>query len=708
MAGPSPDPNAPILPVDLRTLWRLLMEKKWVIAALVALCVAAGFTVASRLPRIYVATSTLQVEHEEQKLVKVDRRSPDSASYDEILKTIEQNLVSPALALRLAHHSELANDPAFLPDVERPATDARLRAAVSSKISASVRRGTRLIDVNVEDENPEMAQKIARLLVDEFLRGSVESRVQVSQVAHVFLREEAERLKARLARSENALQQYKEQHRAVSLEEKQNIVVERLKELSAKVTEAKTERLKLETDRAQLERMAGDTPANLLILPSIAGAAEVGELRTKISEKETEIAALSRRYKAEHPKYIQAASELSELQSGLDGAIVKAAALIGSAYEAAQTTESKLEQALRGQEELALELSKMAIPYVALERDVASDRSLYDALLARLKEAEVAQGVSQYAIHVVSPALVPEKPAKPNKRLIILISLCGGLALGCTFAMGAHLLDATLKTVDHAEQALGMHSLAAIPARGKTTLENARRLLMEKPQSAVAESFRALRTSLLFAGQGRGYSTILFTSAIPGEGKSFCAMNYAVALAQQGFRTLLIDADLRLPSIGRAFLGDERTTGLAEALLGECEFGSAVRLTSIENLSVLAAGRTVSNPSELIGKSNIAGWLQQLKERFDRIVIDTAPVHAVSETLLLAPHAEAVCFVVRARKTPAAAALRAVRKICGCGASLAGFVLNGVPLGNGGYYYHYHAPGYGGDEVYGGSTAAKG
>ena len=691
-------------PSDLRALCHLLCEKVWLIAACVALCGAAGFFYATQLPELFRATATVQVEKEEKRrLTSHDRASEEPA--EEVLRTIEQNLLSPSLALRLLDRPELAEDPAFLAGIERPAAKERLRSALSNQISANVRRGTRLIDVTIEDENPVMAQKLAQLLVEEFLRDSAEARAAISHRAHSGLREEADQLRARLTKSELALQQYKEQHRAFSLEEKQKMVLERLKELSGKVTAAKTDRLRLETDLAQLQTLPGGSRASLLALPSVAGAEEVGELRRKISEKETEIAALSRRYKAEHPKFIEAASELAELGSAMDAAITKAAETMGVTLSATQITESKLEQALRGQEELAVELSEMAISYESLEREVVADRALYETLLGRLKESEIGQELSQHTVRVVTPPLLPERPAKPNKRLILLLSICGGIAVGLTWALGSNLLDRSLKTVDQAEQALGLRSLAAIPRRMRTSLDDARRILSDKPQSAIAESFRGLRTALQFVAPEDGLRTLLFTSAIPDEGKSFCAINCAIAFAQQGHRTLLIDGDLRLPSIGPAFLGCGSLPGVIELVCGTCQFDEATHATSVKNLSVLPAGRAVANPAELVSRSRLAELLRLAGTRFDRIVIDTAPVLAVSETQVLASAADAVCLVVRSGKTPAPVVLKALQRLRDSGARVAGFVLNGLPTRNGGYYYHYHAPGYGRDEVYGASAA---
>jgi capsular exopolysaccharide synthesis family protein len=573
-------------------------------------------------------------------------------------------------------------------------------------VSASTRVGTRLIDITAEDSSPAIAQKLARLAVEEYIASTSDKRVEASRKAQDLLRQEADRLKAALEKSEARLQVYKEQHRAVSLEEKQNIVVERLKELNQMVTEARAERLKIEADRAQLAQLTDQPPERLLILPTIASAEEVVEAQRRLSEQNSQLATLAQRYKPEHPKFIEAQSALAELTAHRDAVIRRAADLTGTALEAATANEKKLEEALRAQETIALALSQMAIPYQTLSREVESDRALFASLLARLKESDVVPGASPHAIRVVAAAPLPERPIRPSRLLVLLLALGGGLALGLTAALGSHVFDRTLRTVDQAEQSLGLRSLAAIPHQPGTGLTTTRRLFLEKPHSALAEAFRSLRTTLLVTDRGHGCRSIVFASSVPGEGKSFCATNYAAALAGQGFRTLLIDGDLRLPSIGPVFLGAGRkVSGFADILAGACAFEPAVHVTDIENLSVLPAGHPVANPAELIGRADIAAFLQTALARFDRVVIDTAPVLAVSETLFLVPHVDAVCLVVRAARTPAAVVQRALESLREGGARVPGFVLNGLPA-RGGYHYHYHAPGYGRDEVYG-ATASR-
>ena len=695
----SPDLNSISLPAAGRALWSLLREKGWIVAVCVILCGVGGYFYLLRAPKLYRATTTLQVERERERLVEGVRQSEETLKED-VFKTVEQNLLSPALIQNLVRIPELASDPAFLPKVKRPAADETLRLALRGKIAVSVRRGTRLIDITAEDENPAIAQKLARMVVEEFFRNGAQTRSGIALEAHRYLQDEADRVEERLAKSENALQRYKEEHRAVSLDEKQNIVVERLKELNGKVTSARAERLRLETEYAQIQAMAKKPPESLLALPSIAAAPEVEQLRSKIREKEIEIAALP--YRSGHPSYNKGVGELEELRAALRDAIGKASERISAGLEGVRVTEGKLEEALRSQEQVALDLSKVAIPYQALEREVNSDRALLGMLLARAKEAAASQGVTQ-PVHVVSPALLPERPAKPNKRMVMLLSVAGGAALGLSLALAAGLLQGVVKTVDEAEQLLGLRCLGAIPNSRRGKRRGRHLALVDEPHSATAETIRALRTALFFAAPEGGFRTVLFTSGLPGEGKSFCAKNYAVALALQGDRTLLIDADWRLPTIGPDFLNDKDGRGASDLLLGDCAWDQAIQLTSIENLSILPAGRSVPNPAEVLGRASFADLLQSALGRFDRIVIDTAPIHAVSETLLLAAQAQAVCLVLRSGKTGSNVALRALRRLREANAHVAGFVLNGLPNGNSGYYYHYHAKGYGGSEVYGGA-----
>jgi capsular exopolysaccharide synthesis family protein len=352
-----------------------------------------------------------------------------------------------------------------------------------------------------------------------------------------------------------------------------------------------------------------------------------------------------------------------------------------------------------------MKLDDDRIEYGVLQRNVETDQAMYEGILTRLKEAKVATGSEPTNVHVFEPALMPSDPMQPKKSLILGISLAGGLLIGLLLALGLHKLDSSVKTVDQAEDVLGLTVLASIPRQTPSRLKESGLTLLKAPASPVAEAFRSLRTSIYLAGRAKGRKIVLFTSTLAGEGKTFCSTNYATALAQQGLSTLLIDADLRSPMICKVLLGGRELPGLGELLSRKIYAPSAIHESGIENLWVMPAGGLLPNPAELLARGDMGDIVRQLEEKFQRIVIDTAPVTAVSDTLLLVEHAQAVCLVTHGCKTPRKWILRALKLIAEAGARPIGVILNQMPLRMGAYSYY---PGkYGEPEVYGANGTYK-
>jgi len=298
------------------------------------------------------------------------------------------------------------------------------------------------------------------------------------------------------------------------------------------------------------------------------------------------------------------------------------------------------------------------------------------------------------------------EPMQPRKSKTLGISLAGGLIVGVLLAFGLHLLDSSIKTVDQAEEILGLTVLAAIPRQAQRRLKESSFAVLKAPASPVAEAFRTLRTSIYLAGRKTGRKIVLFTSALAGEGKTFCSTNYATSLSQQGLRTLLIDADLRSPMVGKVLLPGKKVPGLADLLSNSIKLDEAIHATELDNLWVIPAGGLVSNPAELLARGGMEGFMRQIEEKFDRIVIDTAPVTAVSDTLLLLEHAQAICLVFHAAKTPRKWILRAIKLIAEAGSRPSGAIVNQVPMNMAGAYSYY--PGrYGEPSVYGSRNGAS-
>jgi len=677
-------------------------------ALLIALCVLCagtfGFMYARSSPKIYAAKTVIQIEQEEPILGNIEGAKPDLKE-PQVLKTYEQNITTPEVLLRVVKTPGLMEDPAFLPEVKPVRSVEKLQAALAGHVTATIRRETRLIDVTVEDQSPAMAQRIAELLVGEFALWNSQMRREAAEAANRFLHERAHELSERLAKSERAIQAYKELHGEVSFRDKQGTGVENLNQLSLRIAEARTERLKLQSDAAQIVRKSRFTADELLTFPSIASAPAIVDLRKRIGDREALIAPLKQRYKDGHPTLIAAQAELEELRAALVSAAFNTARLLNSRLEEIKLTEEKLKEALREQQRQTLGEDAIAIDYSALNREAEANRVLYEAVLKRMKEIEVTKDIAQNVVRVVARPLLPGLPVKPKKTLILALSIFAGLGLGGALALALHFADASIRTSHDAGERLGLRVLSEIP-RIRPPRGSARNSSAPKSDFAAVEAFRVLRTSLSLADDHANRKSILFTSAEPAEGKTFCAINCAISFAQAGLKTLLIDAGYRAPRAGAVLFDGAEMRGVEEAKPANGSANgnangsshsaidasdSAIRNSHIPNLSILSAHLGDPNSVDFLGGDNFEKFMRGAAAQFDRIIVDGAPVNKVSDTLLFARHVQSVCLVILAGQTPAEKVLRAVERLTEAGAPLVGFVWNQAQPGAGNFRRHQRA-----------------
>lgn len=779
---------------NMRAFWQAFVERIWI----VALCVLAGLFVAlgylQRTPKTYSSHAVLEVDFQEPTIASTEDnpmrlRSLFLAS-QEALRTIEQNMTNRQMLERVIRSEGLADDggAALLgksvtaesssknvspppktggaktqPDIVQGMTftpmEEALAGALSGMVKATIRRGTRLIDLYVTNRDPVMAQRLAEAVGREYIRNSIERRSTFSQESLRYLLEEEERLKTNLQKSESAVAEYKAKtpdalqlgggttstgsqpgSGAGAGGTRGGMVEDKLQDLNNKMTAAKSDRLRLEGELIQIEQTGNNIEA-LLSIPSISAAGLVNEARRSVTEVEGQIATLSLRYKEKHPKMMSARASLAENKEKLRRAVMAQPAILRNAIEQAKTTEANFQDAIKDQQGTAIALNRAAIGYQELARQAETDRALYESILRQIKAIDLTKDVKANAVSVAEQAILPRSPVSPIPSKAITFGLLGGLAVGLAFVFGADALDRSVKTVDQAELTLGLPVLAAIPetkdSEGKKEKKNQKkdiaaeaakyRLVNEDPAGPVAESFRNLRAALSLLGPEAERKVFLFTSALPNEGKSFTSVNYALALAQQGHRVLLIDGDLRRPSIHKVFqsvLGpDDGNRGVVDYLVGAVDLKNAVRLVASVDaqlvgsprfrttpahpgeLFILAGGQRAPNPAELLSDDCFKGLTTEAGSFFDRVVIDSAPILAVSDTLLMVPHVQTTCMVVRAAKTPRNAINRALVLLAATRVHPAGIVLNRLPRRRGvGYYYYYASHGYGD----GGSYSGKG
>ena len=635
--------------------------------------------------------------------------------------------------------------PAFTPLEEA------MGGTLAKMVKPVVRRSSRLIDLYVTNYDPVIAQRLAEAVAREYIRSAIERRMGFSQQSLRYLLEEEERLKNNLRKSEHAVAEYKEKTPdALQLgggaastgaqpgagsgagTTRGGLVEDKLQELTSKLTAAKADRMRLEGELKQVEQ-TGENVDGLVAIPSIGSATLVADRRRDVVQLEATVATLSQRYKEKHPKMLAARAALTEARAALKRTVLAQPAVLKSTIEQAHTTEANLTVAAREQEKAALALNKAAIGYQELARQAETDRALYESVLRQIKETNLTKDVKTTPISIVEHSPVPRFPVSPSIPKSIILGLLGGLALGLGFVYVVDIMDRSIKTVDQAETTLALPVLSAVPeirskkgARDGQTPTDSKppaasasyRLMAEAPEGPTAEAFRNLRASLALLGPEAERKVFLFTSAVPNEGKSFSSANYALALAQQGYRVLLIDGDLRRPSLHKIFLptsgqvaDEDDSKGVVDCLVGTADLSSAVRKAETGRfeteatekatatggeLSVLTGGRRAPNPAELLSGPAFGRLLSEATSLYDRIVIDTAPVLAVSDTLLMTPLVQTVCVVVYAGKTPRNAVQRALGMLTGAGGRPAGVILNRMPRRRGsGYYYYYATHGYG-------------
>lgn len=679
--------------LDWRTLVALLRRRLWLIVLCIAAGLALGLHKIENAQSIYAARTVIQVEQKEQQIMDIKSVSENDLRFPDLLNTIVQSMTGRSVLLRVVEANRLHENADFLPPGPGGArTPEEAATYLAGCVRAELRRNTRLIDVTVEHPNAAVAVLLADSIVKEYVRSGYEHHSLAVRGANEFLTDEANRLTAKLQKSEEALQRYKQENNAVSLEDRQNIVVEQLKDLSNRLGDARAERMQLEADYAKV-RESGEATLDLQSIRSITASPIVVAATNNLRARAAEVDLLSQRYGSRHPRLIAARSELRGLNDSLGQALVEAAAGVSSAYEAALAREQEFERALATQEQKALELNRMAIQYNVLARDVETDVALFQSVLQRLKETDLTKGLDQSPVRVMEPAFSSSVPVRPDRLKILQVSLFFGLVAGIGLSVALNSLDGTFASVEEAERQLGLPALSCVPKLKKLRHRAGSLALLTDRQAA--EAFRLLRASLALGRSAQDRKSVLFTSALPQEGKSFSSANYAAALAQQGLSTLLIDADLRNPRISSIFFGKRRTPGLTECLQKTASLDEALCATEVPKLTVLPAGALSPDQSELLSSPALAALLREAGQRFDRIVIDSAPISAVSDTLMVVPNVDAVCLVIRAGKAPRQAVLRVCRVLEEIGRSPVGFILNRVAKYDSGYayrsYYGYGA-----------------
>jgi polysaccharide biosynthesis transport protein len=585
---------------------------------------------------------------------------------------------------RLTDYVHPSPPPAALepPKPDETEDESGLVAAFLSRVDVVPVQGSRLVDVLFTAADPRFAALADNTLVDEYVAQNLDVKLQSSTNMLEWLDKELQNQQKKVEDSERALAEYRDRENAMSLDDKQNIVTQRLSQLNDALIAVRTKKAQKEALYNQVRSMSASTSPDAI--PAIAQNAQVQSIKNRIAELQQQRAQLSEKYGEKWPALQAVQANLQEAKTQLDTETTRALQSIKNDYETAVLEERTLSANLDAGKADAQDLSRKSVGYNVMEREAKSNRAVYESLLAREKELSVASNSRANNVRVIDRAEVPRAPLTPGGRRTWLMSFAVGLALAVGVAFGLDYLNDTIRTPEDAVKWLRTPFLGLVPAvRGDAHPV----LTSAHVPHDFGEAFRSLRTSLVGKYPAQGTKIMVVTSAQPLEGKTTTAANIAMALAYGGLRVLLVDADMRRPGLHRPLrLTNER--GLSQVLIGQARVRDVIQRTVDPNLLAITAGKAPPNPSELLASERMKTLIANLSHGpFDWIVIDTPPVLAVTDAVILAPLVSGVTFVVGAEMTRRRLAARALETITGAQPKITAVVLNKVDFARNKYYY---------------------
>jgi capsular exopolysaccharide synthesis family protein len=677
VTGPAATRSGPVESHLLDHLASIYRHRYLAATVFAAVVVAAGIRASMTTP-LYRAQARVMIEIEDAQTTALSGvlGGENARDPEPFYQTQFRILTGRELAKRTVSRLDLGKHPEFAGLAE---DQAALVSAFIGRVSADPIKSSRLVDVGFVSADPELSARAANQLARDYVERNAEARSANLLSSITWLDQELERQRGRVEASERAMANYRERQNAMSLQDSQNIVVARLNSLNDAVTKARTTLAQKESLYEQVKGLTAVEAADTI--PAIQQNSYILSLKTHVAELERERANLAERYGERHPEIIKVNASIRDSRRQLESEISKALDGIRNDYQTALAEERSLERSLDEQKGAVLTLSRKNVSYTVLEREAQSNRQVYESLLQRQKELQVLASSRGNNVRLVDEAEVPRAPFVPDVKRSLVMATLAGLALALALVGSLTYLDDTVKTPEDVAQKLQVPFLGMVP---KVAGDKA--LLSRDVPHAFGESFRSLRTALAFSNGATSGRVIVVTSSQPLEGKTTTASNLAIALALGGEKVLLVDADLRRPNLHKT-LGIDNSVGLSHLLTGQADARDAIRQVSTPNLWVMTAGLVPPNPSELLASDRMKALLSPAHGWFDWVIVDTPPVLAVTDAVILAPLAAGVAFVIRSEMTPRRHVRRALETLMTGQPKLHGVVLNGVDLERNKYYY---------------------
>lgn len=679
-SGAAGDATAHLPRIEPRRLFAVLKRRGWLIVFIFLLSVGAMWTLLQRVTPAYQAHGSVYVSTGAPGIPEVREIVPVESKELEQLHSVANGMSSSTLLLRVIELTGLAKDPAFT--AGHPGEQGWVER-FQKRVKVELRRGTRIIDIDVEDHNPERARLLVRKLKEEYERLGSERQNRLMEMVSEGLKSEEQRLRVRMEESARKLREFRDQNPVPGVESGQGAELPggELAGLRSQLTQVRAERLRLEAEVEGLDRLDVTDPDAVGRLPASGETSAISALALSLRDKQVEFARLKERYLYKHPVYRESAGEISRIETTLTAAMSAAKVSLDKKYQVVLGNEEKLGAEVKRAEGNAVNVDGLRAKFASLARAADADRELYDTVERRLRETSLAGAMPDSVLRWEETPLTPETPIKPNKPVFMALAGGGGLFLGLLLVTALEMADRRLRHPNAVVQVTGVPLLARLPA--STSRAAGGMVMLSDPSSDVAEAFRSLRAVMAPEWPGTGLHTTLFTSARDGEGKSFCALNHAASLAMQGYRTLLIDADLRQRGLSRdpTASEDSMMPGLGDYLAGNAQPAETCLLTSLPDLYLMASGKPRGNAAELLADNRFPALLEKASLWFDRVVIDVPAVLGASDVQAIARYADSTCMLVSSGRARRDDVERAVEMLRASGAKLAGFIWNDVPSG---------------------------
>lgn len=705
--------------IDLRQYLRTINRFKWGILGLALITSTLATLAVFSIKPVYQATATLLIESQQANVVSIEEVYGLDTGNSEYYLTQFEILKSRQLAEKVIKELNLLEHPEFNPEpsslsfnwrdllpVELPQQEVteeeqakiKLQLITSGflhKLTISPVRKTQLVNISFEANNPLLAARIANAVGNAYIENNLDARLQLTYKASEWLLERLSGLREQVKTSESKLQEYRNKEQIIGRDGGADIANDELSLISTRLVDVRRKRMESESLYRQIRAVPSQDMEAYENIPLILNHPLVRDLKRAELETALKKADLSKRYGSKHPQMQAVESELQDVRISLHSQIRKIVRSIENDYKIAQTNERSLKNDQKNAKLTLQSINNKDHSLKALEKEAESNRKLYDTFFNRLNETNATGDLQTANARISDPAIAPLRPSKPNKKLIVIATFIASIMFGVALALLMEALNNTIKSASDIETKLHSTMLGLLPLL--TSKKNHDKIsyntYITEPQSPYAESVRTIRTGVVLSALDSPHKIICCTSSIPGEGKTSLSINLATSLGQME-KVLLIDADMRRPSVGKAFDLSSKTPGLSNLVAGTSTLDECISKSGTNNIYLMTAGTIPPNPLDLLASKRFQKVLAALESHYDRIVIDTAPTLAVSDALVLASHVGAMIYVVKADSTSHQQVKTGLKRLKEVNAPVIGIVLNHLDVRKASKYYGNDHQGY--------------